>query len=150
MNKRMLWSRILCVIGLAMMPIDIVTFVGLGMWGGGKLPPVEVAPNQSLLESLISIIFYVSILAGSGLAALGALLGKSHHRKLLYGALGLTVCGLTTVFLALNFYVDAAPWWVFVALTYPIGLIMSLVGAVLVIVESFRRPPVPKENVEAT
>jgi hypothetical protein len=32
---------------------------------------------------------------------------------------------------------------------YPIAGVMSALGAVLVLVESFRRPPVPKDNVEA-
>jgi multisubunit Na+/H+ antiporter MnhB subunit len=118
------------------MAIAVVAFVGpFWLWGGGDV------------SSLPAV-----ILPGSGLAALGAFLGRSRYRKYLYGALALTVCGLATLFLAFIFYsetADTAPWWAFLVSACPIGGIMSLVGAVLVIFESFRRLPVPKDSVEA-
>jgi hypothetical protein len=88
---------------------------------------------------------------GSGLAALGALLSKSRYRRFMYGASVLTLCGMIALFLvAGNVEAPAAASWGFAMYAYPIGVIMSLVGAGLVLVESFHRPPVPKDNVEAT
>jgi predicted membrane protein len=134
MNKRMLWSRILSVVGLAMMAIGVLALVGLLRVRRGGLP----------IDGLWGF------LLGSGLVALGANLGRSLYRRFLYMALGLTVCGLTTVILVAMMYFEAEnlPWWTYVVFACPIcGGIMSLVGAVLVIVESFRRPPVPQDSV---
>ena len=66
MDKSKLWSRILCIIGVIAMTI-------------GAVDPLE--------GSLI-------ILAGSGLVALRAFLGKSRHRKFVYRAFGLIVIGI--------------------------------------------------------
>jgi hypothetical protein len=100
--------------------------------------------------SLAFIVQGLFMFAGSGLAALGAYLAKSHHRRFLYVALALTACGLTMLFLMARFNPpgNATEWWEIFYVTYPIGAILSLVGAVLVIIESFRRPPVPQDNVE--
>jgi membrane protein YdbS with pleckstrin-like domain len=81
---------------------------------------------------------------------LGAFLGKSRYRKFLYLALMMTLCGLIAVFFIAMMFFEAhnPPWWTYVVFACPIcGAIMSLVGAVLVIVESFRRPPVPQDGI---
>jgi hypothetical protein len=140
MNTRRRWSS------------GSVSFVGLAATAIGIVTHVVVV--SSWLWGFNSLL----ILLGSGLGALGAFLGKSRYRKFLYGALGLTMCGLTTIFYALtdpwtgsNFLADALypAWWQVVGYAYPIGGIMSSVGAVLVIVESFRRSPVPHDGVES-
>jgi hypothetical protein len=137
-TRRRWWSAQVSVSGLVVMPIVIFMFVG-SLWVVGSAP------------GLISIILYVFILAGSELPALGAFLGKSRHRTFLYVALVLTVCGLMTTLVLFYFHFDVAPWLEFVVLVaYPIGEIMSCVGAVFVIVESSRRPPVSQDSVEPT
>ena len=133
MNKRKSWSRILCVIGLAMMAIDLVglaVHLVWGLFGGGLF-----------------------VLPGSGLAVLGAFLGRSRYRKFPYAAFGLTACGVLPIVLLWALHLDYGWWWTsvqYVGYAYPIGGLMSCVGAVLVITESFHRAPTPKGNVEAT
>lgn len=134
------WSGTMSFVALAVTAVGIVTHVvvvGSWLWG---------------FNSLL-------ILLGSGLAALGAFLGRSRYRKSLLGALGLTVCGLTTIFCAvtdprtgIGFSSDVLhpAWWRVVAYAYLVGAVMSSVGAVLVAVESFRRTPIHKDSVEAT
>ena len=138
-TRRRWWSGTVSFVALAVTAVGIVTHVVVvssWLWGFNSL----------------------FILLGGGLAALGAFLGRSHYRKSLYGALGLTACGLTTIFYALtdpwigtDFSSDALypAWWQIVGYTYLIGGIMSSVGAVLVIVESFRRPLVSQDSVES-
>ena len=99
--------------------------------------------------STIPIDFVVVLLAVSGLPALGAFLAKSQHRTLLYGALLLTLCA-TIAALLFNFYQDKYVWQSLFVLAYLLGPIMSLLGDVLVIVDSFGGPLVPKDNVGAT
>ena len=140
MNKRILWSRILCVIGLAMTAVVLVAF-GVS-W--------EIGTFGWLSNVLFIAVFLLPVSLG-GLVALGVFLGKSRYRRFMCYATVLTLCGTIAVFLLIgNFEAPTVPWWEFVAVAYPIGVIMSLVGAGLVLVESFRRPPAPKENVEAT
>ncbi|MCX6085341.1 MAG: hypothetical protein NTX94_02725 [Caldiserica bacterium] len=139
-TRRRWWSGTVSFAALAVTAVGIVTHVVVvssWLWG---------------FNSLL-------ILLGSGLAALGAFLGRSRYRKSLYGALGLTVCGLTTIFCAItdprigiDFSSDALhpAWWQIVAYAYLVGAVMSCVGTVLVVVESFRRTPVSKNNVEVT
>jgi len=138
MSTRRWWSGTVSFVALAVTAIGIITHVVVvssWLWG---------------FNSLL-------ILLGSGLAALGAFLGRSRYRKFLYAALGLTVCGLTTIFYALtdpwtgtNFFSDALypAWWQIVGYAYPVGGIMSSVGAVYVIFESFRRLHVSQNSVE--
>jgi len=136
MSEHRWWSRTLSLVGFPMLAIGIVAIVGsLWVWR------TEIAYPLALL-----------ILPGSALAALGALLGKSRYRTLLYGALWLTACVPITLVLVISpLYFEGFPRWPeIVVWTYPIGGLMSCVGAVLVIVESFRRASVPKNSIEIT
>ncbi|MCX6097492.1 MAG: hypothetical protein NTZ77_03270 [Caldiserica bacterium] len=136
MNKRLLWSRILCIVELAMIPIEVALVNVTARVSGWFATALSLA--LSFLPGL-----------GSGLVALGAFLGNSRYRRFMYGASVLTLCGIIALFLvAGNVEAPAVASWGFAAYAYPIGAIMSLVGAGLVLVESFHRPPVPKDNVE--
>ena len=115
MKTRLLWSNILVIVGLIAMLI-------------GAIDPLE--------GSLI-------ILPGSGMVALGALLGKSRHRLLLYCAFILIAVGVGVMFgLSMLGGVGGSTgrsnWWLLVVLPYPIGWITGLVGAILRLIESFK------------
>ncbi len=102
------WSRVLMIAGLVAMLI-------------GAIDPLE--------GSLI-------ILPGSGLVALGALLGKSRHRRLLCWSFGLIAVGVGAMFVLSGFGGTGGSsghsnWWLLVVLPYPAGWIMSLVGVIL-------------------
>ena len=129
-RHRWWWSRTVSLVGLAVLAIGIVT--------------------QFLPRLLPTWYIFLLTLLGSGLVAIGAYLGKSRYRTFLCGALELTGCVPITLILIISpLYFEGFPrWWEIVVWTYPIGLVMSCVGAVLVIVESFRRPPVAQDNVE--
>ncbi|RIE05733.1 hypothetical protein [Candidatus Cryosericum terrychapinii] len=138
MNKRMVWSRILCIVELAMIPIEVVlanlTFRVSGWFATALLLAGSFLPGL-----------------GSGLVALGAFLGNSRYRRFMYCASVLTLCGIIALFLVgANVEAPAAASWGVAVYAYPIGAIMSLVGAGLVLVESFRKPLIPKDNVDAT
>jgi len=126
MNKRRLWSRVLCVAGIVVSVVG-----GRSFWIG--------LCRDSLSE--------FCLLSGSGLVALGAFLGKSRHRTLLYVAYVLTVCGMIAALLLVFYDESRAPWSAIFFFAYPLGLIMSCVGAVLVILESFRRMPTSDDGV---
>ena len=134
-TRRRWWSDQVSVSGLVMMPIVILMFLG-SLWVVGPAP------------GLFFIIFYTFILAGSGLPALSAFLGKSRYRKFLYVALVLTVCGMIAALLLVFYDESRAPWSAIFFFAYPLGLIMSCVGAALVSRESLRRPPVSDDTVE--
>ncbi|MHB8106191.1 MAG: hypothetical protein ACYDH4_01985 [Candidatus Cryosericum sp.] len=137
MNRRMLWSRILCIIELAMIPIE-VALASLTLRVSGWFA-LALGLAFDILPGL-----------GSGLVALGAFLSKSRYRRFMYGASALTLCGMIALFLvAVNVEAPAAASWGFAMYAYPIGAIMSLVGAGLVLVESFRKPPVADDTLEA-
>ena len=138
MNKRILWSRILCIVELAMIPIEVaLAYVSLRVSGW--------------CATALWLAFDFLPGLGSGLVALGAFLGNSRYRRFMYGASVLTLCGIIALFLvAGNVEAPAAASWGVAVYAYPIGAIMSLVGAGLVLVESFRRTPIHKDNVEAT
>jgi photosystem II stability/assembly factor-like uncharacterized protein len=123
-TRRWWWSRMVSLVGLAVMPIVIFLFVAsLVVQIVGPMTPAS---------------FYVFLLAISGLPAFGAFLGKSRHRTFLYVALVPTVCG-TIAALLFDFHQDQFIWAYFFLVAYSLGLIMSCVGAVLVIFESFHR-----------
>jgi hypothetical protein len=107
MNGTSLWSRILVIVGLVAMVI-------------GALDPLE--------GSLV-------ILAGIGLVALGALLGKSRHRILLYWSFVLVAVGVgalwgLSAFGGFGGNTGRSNWWGLVLLPYPVGWITGLVGAI--------------------
>ena len=107
MNAASWWSRILVIMGLIAMVI-------------GAIDPLE--------GSLV-------ILPGTGLVALGALLGSSRHRSLLYWSFFLVAVGVGALWglSALGGFggnSGRSNWWGLVLLPYPVGWIMGLVGSI--------------------
>ena len=115
MKARSLWSNILIIVGLIAMLV-------------GAIDPLE--------GSLI-------ILPGSGMVALGALLGKSRHRILLAWSFVLVAIGVGVMFVLSAFgglggSTGRSMWWALVILPYPIGWIMGLAGTILTLIASFK------------
>jgi hypothetical protein len=101
------WSRILVVVGLVAMVI-------------GALDPLEGA---------------LVILPGAGVVALGARLGNSRHRILLYWSFVLVAVGVGALWglSALGGFggnSGRSNWWGLILLPYPVGWIMGLVSAI--------------------
>jgi hypothetical protein len=118
--NRATWARTLLILGLLGMVV-------------GALDPLEGS---------------VIILPGVGLVTLGAFLGKSRYRKLLGGSFVLVAVGVGAMFATSAFggfggNSGHSMWWGVVILPYPIGWIIGLVGAILSVVEAFRRPASP-------
>jgi hypothetical protein len=87
------------------------------------------------------------ILPGTGMVALGALLGKSRYRKFLYWSFALVAVGVGALFgvSALGGFGGRSGlslWWTIVILPYPIGWIMAIVGAIKRLREG-SKPSVP-------
>jgi len=85
------------------------------------------------------------ILAGSGLAALAALLGKARRRRLLYWALALVAAGVGAMWVlsalgGIGGDTGRSMWWGLFVLPYAVGWIGGLVGAILAVIELQRRP----------
>ena len=100
------WSRILGIAGFVAMLV-------------GAIDPLEGS---------------VVILAGVGVAALGARLGGSRHRRLLYWAFGLTAVGVGAMFGlsvigGIGGNTGRSIWWALVILPYPVGWVLGIVGA---------------------
>jgi hypothetical protein len=100
------WSRTLVIVGLAGMVI-------------GALDPLE--------GSLV-------ILPGTGLIAIGALLGRSRHRILLYWSFALVTVGVATMWGlsalgGIGGDSGRSTWWGLVLSPYPVGWIAGLIGA---------------------
>ncbi|MCX6923722.1 MAG: hypothetical protein NT154_11020 [Verrucomicrobia bacterium] len=117
MNSRMLWSRILKVVGSIAMML-------------GTLDPLE----GSLL-----------ILPGSGLVALGMFLGGKQRRMVLYWtwAFILIVVGVGAMFAlsavgGIGGKSGHSMWWGVLILPYPAGWLMALASGVAGLVRRFR------------
>ena len=106
MSQSSRWSRILGIAG----------FVGMLI---GVIDPLEGS---------------VVILAGVALAALGARLGKSRHRKLLYWSFGLALIGVgamwgLSVIGGIGGNTGRSIWWALTIAPYPVGWILGIIGA---------------------
>jgi purine-cytosine permease-like protein len=117
MNGRMLWSRILVVVG------------GIAMLLG-TLDPLE----GSLL-----------ILPGSGLVALSRFLGRKNRRTILYWAWAfiLIAIGVGALFAlsavgGIGGRSGHSMWWGLLILPYPAGWLMALAGGVAGLVRFFK------------
>ncbi len=111
----LLWSRMLVILGLFGMLL-------------GALDPLEGS---------------VIILPSAGLAALGAHIGHTARRRLLYWAFLLIAIGVGSMFLLSAIGGVGGPsgtswWWALTIMPYPIGWILGIVAAVLFLMESFR------------
>jgi uncharacterized membrane protein len=96
---------------------DILIFAGL------------IAMLVGAIDPLHGVII---ILPGSGLVALGAFVGKSQHRKLLYLAFAFVLLGVGAM-AGVGTLVDShgrSEWWTLSYLPYPAGWVMSLVGTI--------------------
>ena len=119
MNGATRWSRILVIVGLVAMLI-------------GAIDPLE--------GSLI-------IVPGTGMVALGALVGRSRQRILIYWSFVLVAVGVgvlweLSAFGGIGGSTGRSKWWGLVILPYPVGWIMGLVGAIRRLREA-SRPSVP-------
>ena len=75
------------------------------------------------------------ILPGTGLAALGARLGRTPHRALLYWGFALVTVGVAAVWGmsamgGIGGSTGRSMWWALILLPYPVGWVLGLVGAV--------------------
>lgn len=107
MNGTGRWSRVLIIVGLVAMVI-------------GAIDPLE--------GSLV-------VLPGTGLVALGALVGHSRHRVLLCWSFVLVAVGVGALWSLSSIggfggHTGRTNWWGLVLLPYPAGWIMGLVGAI--------------------
>jgi len=112
MYNRMLWSRILSVIGL------------LGLLIGARDP----------LEGSIVIV------PASALISLSAFLARSRFRRLAYWGFGLTAIGVGWMFIisALGGFggeTGRSMWWALTLLPYPVGWILCLIAVVRLLIE---------------
>jgi len=113
MQPRTLSPRILAIVGLLAMLV-------------GAIDPLEGA---------------FIILPGSGLATLGAWLGKSRHRMLLGSAflliaLGVGAMVVLSMFGGVGGHTGRSTWWLAVVLPYPVGWLMGVSGGVLSLFET--------------
>jgi hypothetical protein len=84
------------------------------------------------------------ILPGSGIAALGAFLGKSRYRIFLYWAFVLIAAGVGVMVVlsmlgGIGGRSGRSMWWALFILPYPVGWVMGLVGIILRLFEFFKR-----------
>jgi hypothetical protein len=109
MNNRMLWSRILSVIGLLSLLI-------------GALDPLE--------GSLV-------IVPATAVIALSAYLARSRFRRLAYWGFGLTMIGVGAMFMIGDVGGSAGRpmWWALTFLPYPVGWILCLIAGVRLLIE---------------
>ena len=107
MGSRSGWSRIMAWAGLVMMIL-------------GVIDPLEGS---------------VLILAGAVIAAAGAWLGGSVHRRLLLWGAALVFAGVGLLFGmsamgGLGGETGRSLWWSLVLLPYPVGLVLGVVGSI--------------------
>lgn len=117
MSQTKSWSRILGIAGFVAMLV-------------GAIDPLEGS---------------VVILAGVGLAALGAFIGKSRHRRLLYWAFGLTAAGVGAMFGlsvigGVGGVTGRSIWWALTVAPYPVGWILGIIGALKRLREGWPAP----------
>ena len=117
MNARMIWSRILVIIGCLAMVL-------------GAIDPLE----GSLL-----------ILPGSGMVALGMLLGQGQRRILLYWvwvfiliAVGVGAMFVVSAFGGIGGRSGHSLWWGVLILPYPVGWILGFAGAISALIRFFK------------
>jgi hypothetical protein len=119
MNKRLLWSRVLMIIGTVALLI-------------GALDPLEGA---------------FVILPASAVIALSALLAGSRYRRLACWAFGSTAIGIGALFIISALEgVGGGPagdsgrsmWWLLTCLPYPVGWILCLYAGARMLIESNR------------
>jgi len=117
MNVRVFSSRLLLIVGLLAMLL-------------GAVDPLE--------GSFV-------ILPGCGMVAAGALLDRSRYRILLLSAFisiawGVGMMVVFSVLGGIGGDSGRSIWWGLLILPYPLGWLVGLVGAVLTLLASFRRP----------
>lgn len=86
------------------------------------------------------------ILPGTALLALGARLGNSRHRILLYWSVLLVAIGVGALWGmsalgGLGGTTGRSMWWALLLLPYPVGWIMGIIGALRKLREGFAPPP---------
>jgi len=81
----------------------------------------------------------VIILSGAALAVLGALLGRSRYRILLCWSFGLMAASVGAILGGLGGRPGPSMQWALMVLPFPLGFIMGVVAAVLMVKESFSR-----------
>jgi len=119
-----LWSRILGIAGPVLMVV-------------GAIDPLE--------GSLV-------ILPGGGMVLLGAYLGRSRRRTLLLWGFVLLAVGTGALWGmsalgGLGEGTGRSMWWALVLLPYPVGWVSCLVGAILRLIESYKRQaPVERQT----
>jgi hypothetical protein len=91
------------------------------------------------------------ILPGSGVVLLGAFLGNSRYWKPLLLAFLLIAAGVGAMIVLSAFggiggRSGHSLWWGLFILPYPIGWIIGLVGAILRLIESFKRPALRRQE----
>jgi hypothetical protein len=85
------------------------------------------------------------ILPSTGLVALGAHLGQRRRRVLLYWAFGLVAIGVgamwgLTAIGGIGGSTGRSLWWALLLVPYAVGWLLGVVGAILTLVEAFKRP----------
>ena len=123
MDKRNRWSRILVIAGLVVMLL-------------GAIDPLE--------GSLV-------ILPGSVLLTVGALLVATRYKKLILWSLALVVIGVGALWgwSAVGGFGDIGDggrrsyWWALTITPFPVGWVMGIVGAILMLREARKAPAKP-------
>ena len=125
MNAVPWWSRVLIVVGAAGMLV-------------GAIDPLEGS---------------IIILPGSALVALGAFLGKSRYRMVLYWslilvAIGVVELGVLSAFGNIRGSREHSVWWGLLVLPYPVGWILGLAGIILELTDIFKPPVRSREELQ--